>query len=333
MFRADRPISIFAASAFRRGAGRCTATLAVLLTLSMVVASAPAQLILERDQVRELQGVDLVERLGSSVPMDASFTNAAGESVILADYFNDGKPAILALVYYDCPVICTIVLDKLVDSLNRLDYTVGEDYRLLVVSFDHTESTTQAFGQKLRFLRHYQRAGRSEIDEAIAYHTGDETSIQRLTEAVGFKFKPMPNGEWSHASGLTILSPEGKVTRYLYGYDYPADQLKLSLLDATEGKIAKSLGERIMHFCFRYDPTAGAYSVHAMALMRLAGAVTVVLLIVLISALFIGERIRRRVRSGVTPKSSVSSKAQAVGDDRGSSPPERFSPKPAGQVS
>lgn len=332
MFRANRAIpSPFTAARTRVGR---VAAWACALAMGVIAPTAPAQLILERDEVRELEGVDLVERLGSVVPLDASFTNAAGETVALADYFNDGKPAVLALVYYDCPVICTIVLDKLVDSLDRLDYTAGEDYRLLVVSFDHIESTTQAFGQKLRFLRHYDRAGEAGVDAGIAYHTGDETAIARLTEAVGFKFKPMPNGEWSHASGLTILSPEGKVTRYLYGYDYPADQLKLSLLDATEGKIAKSLGERIMHYCFRYDPTAGAYSMHAMALMRLAGAVTVVLLIVLISALFIGERVRRRVRSGSETKDSpVPFKAKAAGDDRGSSPPERFSPKPAGQVS
>lgn len=332
MFRATRPIPSHARTACRR-VGRFAA-LATTLALGAVAAPAPAQLILERDQVRELEGVDLVERLGSVVPKDAAFTNAAGETVRLGDYFDDGKPAILALVYFDCPVICTIVLDKLVDSLNRLDYTAGEDYRLLVVSFDHGESTTQAFGQKLRFLRHYERAGQATVDAGIAYHTGDKTAIARLTEAVGFKFKPMPNGEWSHAAGLTILSPQGTVTRYLYGYEYPADQLKLSLLDATEGKIAKSLGERIMHYCFRYDPTAGAYSMHAMTLMRLAGAVTVVLLIVLISALFIGERVRRRVRAGAPLEDSpVISKAKAAGDDRGSSPPERFSPKPAGQVS
>ena len=115
--------------------------------------------------------------------------------------------------------------------------------------------------------------------------------------------------------------------RYLYGYDYPPDQVKLSLLDASDGKVARSLGERIMHFCFRYDPTAGAYSLEAMALMRLAGAATVVLLVILISALLIGERLRRRTRPDPSNLPGGPSR------DRGRTPPDRYSPEPAGQVS
>lgn len=317
MSRADRPIPF--TSALR-------ALLLACLTLGAVTAPATAQLILDREQVSELDGVDMEENLGALIPLDATFTNAAGETVALSSYFNDGKPAILVLVYYDCPVVCDIVLDKLVSSLNELDYTPGEEYRLLVVSFDETESTTQALGQKLRFTASYSRASDPAVSEAIAFHTGDETSIARLTEAVGFKFKRLGNGEFSHAAGLTVLSPEGKVTRYIYGYSYPADQIKLSLLDATDGKIAKSLGERIMHYCFRYDPTAGAYSLEAMALMRLGGVLTVIFLTILIAALLIGERLRRRGQA------RSRSDLETTGEHRGPQS-ERFSPKPAGQVS
>jgi protein SCO1/2 len=123
-----------------------------------------------------------------------------------------------------------------------------------------------------------------------------------------------------------VLSPQGKITRYMYGYEYPADQLKLTLLEATEGKIAKSLGERIMHYCFRYDPTAGAYSLEAMALMRLGGVLTVILLAVLITALLLGERVRNRARNRADSKNLTE-------DDRGPSPADRFVPNPAGQVS
>ena len=317
MRRADRPIPFLKA---------LTGVFLASFVLGAIAAPAGAQRILERDQVRELQGVELEERLGEHIPLDVHFTDDRGVAVRLSEYFGDGKPAILALVYYECPVVCTIVLDKLLASLNRLDYTAGEDYRLIVVSFDHRESTTQARGQKLRFLSHYNRASEPGVGAGVVYHTGDEAEIRRLTDAVGFQFAPLANGEWSHPAGLTILSPKGKVTRYLYGYDYPADQLKLSLLEATEGRIARSLGERIMHYCFRYDPTAGAYSLQAMALMRLAGAATVVLLTVLIVALLIGERVRHRVRSRPHSDSST-------GDDRGSSRAGRRPVTPAGQVS
>lgn len=315
MFRADQPIP----TALR-------ALLLAILTLVAVAAPARAQLILEKDEVRQLKGVDLVEHLGAQIPLDASFTDAHGQTATLSQYFNDGKPAILALVYYECPIVCTMVLDQIVSSLNKLDYVVGQDYRLIVVSFDHDESTTHAYGQYLRSTRHYTVSTGPEVAQGMVFHTGDETNIQRLTQAVGWNFAPLPNGEWSHPVGLTVLSPQGKITRYMYGYEYPADQLKLTLLEATEGKIAKSLGERIMHYCFRYDPTAGAYSLEAMALMRLGGILTVILLAVLITALLLGERVRNRARNRADSKNLTE-------DDRGPSPADRFVPNPAGQVS
>lgn len=317
MRRADRSISILAA---------VRALTLACLTLGAIAAPASAQLILDREQVRELDGVDLEEHLGAQIPLDAMFTNSDGETVPLSSYFSDGKPAILALVYYDCPVVCDVVLDKLVESLEQLDYTPGKEYRLLVISFDDTESSTQSLGQKLRFTRYFPRARDPVVSKALAFHTGHKTDILRLTEAVGFKFRRLGNGEFTHAAGLTILSPEGKISRYIYGYDYPPDQIKLSLLEATEGKIAKSIGERIMHYCFRYDPTAGAYSLEAMALMRLGGALTVILLTILIAALFIGERVRRRVQSRAKPDH------ETTGDNRGANA-RLLSPKPTGQVS
>ncbi len=327
MSRADRPNPIL-----RLLLGALTA-LPALGAVGVPASRASGQLILPREQVAELRGVDIEERLNSQVPLDAVFTNDRGEKVTLGDSFKDGKPAILALVYYECPVVCTVVLDKLLESLNQLDYTAGKDYRLLVVSFDHREGTTQAQGKKYRFLSHYNRAPAAPPGAAdgIAFHTGDRASIERLTDSVGFQFAPLANGEWSHAAGITILSPDGRVMRYLYGYSYPSDQLKLSLLDATDGKIARSLGERIMHYCFRYDPTAGAYSLEAMALMRLGGAVTVVLLIVLIVCLLIGERVRRGPGRALSPMTDMTDRNP--GDDRGSSRAGPGPVTPAGQVS
>lgn len=310
---------------------RLTGLALTSLTLFGVAAPASAQLILEKDQVRELQGVDLEEHLGARIPLDATFTDADGQSRRLSEFFQDGKPAILALVYYDCPIVCNLVLDQLDSSLNNLDYAVGEDYRLLVISFDHTETTTHALNRRERSLNHYTVAKGPKVREGMLFMTGDEVNIRRLTDAVGWNFAPLPNGEWSHPVGLTVLSPEGVVSRYIYGFEYPADQLKLSLLEATEGKIAKSLGERIMHYCFRYDPTAGAYSLEAMALMRVGGVLTVILLTVVISAMLIGERIRSR-RTAEKPGPNTDSESHDRTAAARSGRSERYTAKPAGQV-
>jgi protein SCO1 len=307
-----------------------------VLTFGLATPGASAQLLLEKDQVRELQGVELTEHLGANLPLDATFTDADGETVRLSQYFSDGKPAILALVYYECPIVCNLVLDTLDTSLNKLDYEIGDDYRLIVLSFDHGETTTHALNRRERTLRNYTVATGPEVKAGAIFLTGDETNILRVTQAVGWDFAPLPNGEWSHPVGLTILSPEAKITRYIYGFEYPADTLKLSLLEATEGKIAKSIGERIMHFCFRYDPTAGAYSVEAMQLMRLAGAATVVFLIVFISGMLVRERRRnRRLARAAGPGAAASPSASSINEIGGESSrrSDRYAANTAGQVS
>ena len=122
-------------------------------------------------------------------------------------------------------------------------------------------------------------------------------AVARLTSAVGFNIQKLDNGEYSHPVGLCVLAPDGTISRYMYGFDYPAKQMKLALLDASEGKVAKSLGDRIMMFCYTYDPTAGAYSMEAMLVMRIGAIATVIVLVVLISGLLIAERARRRRRA------------------------------------
>lgn len=316
---------------FTRYARRLATTAAAALSIGLAASGASAQLLLEKDEVRELQGVELTEHLGAHLPLDATFTDADGQTVRIADYFNDGKPAVLALVYYECPIVCNLVLDTLDTSLNNLDYEIGADYRLIVLSFDHGETTTHALNRRARTLRNYTVATGDEVKAGAVFLTGDETNILRVTQAVGWDFAPLPNGEWSHPVGLTILSPEAKISRYIYGFEYPADTLKLSLLEATEGKIAKSIGERIMHFCFRYDPTAGAYSVEAMQLMRLGGALTVVFLIVCISGMLFRERSRNRRLARDHGGPSDSSIIE-TGAGMSSARSDRFAANTAGQV-
>ncbi len=276
----------------------------LLLALASVLSIASgvhAQRLLDRSEVQELNGVEVTEQLGNHIPLDAVFTNSQGHQVELGTYFDGQTPVILALVYYQCPVVCPVVLSQLTESLNKLDYEAGKDFNLLVVSFDHTETTAMAMGERTNFLGNYNKGQTPQAHEGIEFHTGDALNIRRLVNAVGFGFNPLDNGDFSHPISLMVLSPKGKVTRYMYGFDYPAQELKLTLLDASQGKIAASLGDRLLHFCYRFDPLAGAYSIQAFRVMQVGALLTLVLLIIGLSILFMGERVRRKLYLANTP--------------------------------
>ncbi len=269
---------------------------ATIAVVSCAASSVSAQALL-KEKPKELEGVAIEERLGESLPKGLTFTNHKGERVALDEVFDGSKPAIFAFIYYDCPIVCAVVLDRVQKAINELDFTVGQDFNLLAISFDHTEGAAEADRRRTLDFTGYDRAAEPGVSDGFIYLTGRAGDIKALSDATGFQFKQLANGEYSHPVGIMVLSPNGRVTRYLYGFDYPAREVKLSLLDASDGKIAKSLGDALLHFCYRYDPTAGAYSVEAMAVMRLAGAATVVGLVIFIGGMFLGERVRRAGRA------------------------------------
>lgn len=293
---------------------RWLASAVAVMSVFIGVGTAGAQILLD-EPPEEIRGVDIVDNAGGQLPLNATFENALGERIALRDYFDGSLPAVIVMVYYDCPVVCPTVLSKVTESLDGLDFTTGLDYNLLVFSIDPAERAEQAAASKQMWMSRYQRASDPEVAAGWAFHVADAMNIRRLADALGWQFKPLDNGEYSHPVGIIVASPDGMISRYFYGYDYPTKQVKLSLLDATEGKIAKSLGDKIMHYCFRWDPTAGAYSVEAMAVMRIAGAVTVVLLGGFIGVLVLTERLRRRggPPAGGTGGSSESGGADGVG--------------------
>ncbi len=265
-----------------------------LASVLSIASGAYAQRLLDRSEVQELNGVEVTEQLGNHVPLDAVFTNAQGQQIELGTYFDGETPVILALVYYQCPVVCPVVLSQLAASLNKLDYAAGDDFKVLVVSFDHTETTAMAMGERTNFLGEYNRGETPEALAGVAFHTGDALNIKRLVNAVGFGFNPLDNGDFSHPISLMVLSPKGKVTRYMYGFDYPAQEIKLTLLDASQGKIAASLGDRLLHFCYRFDPLAGEYSIQAIRVMQVGALLTLAFMIIGLTILFMGERVRRK---------------------------------------
>ncbi|MAO25037.1 MAG: electron transporter SenC [Phycisphaerae bacterium] len=278
----------------RNAPSRLMTTLLAIASLWLIAPMAQAQRLLDRSEVKELNGLEVEEQLGNAVPLEAVFTNHDGETVVFGDYFDGETPVILVMVYYECPVVCPVVLSQLTSSLNELDYTAGEDFRVLVVSFDHDETTTLAMGERTKFLDAYERGRETDARAGIAFHTGDVPNIRNLVNSIGFSFNPINNDDYSHPISLMILSPEGKVSRYMYGFDYPPRELKLSLLDASEGKIAQSFGDRLLHFCYQIDPTAGQYSLQAFRVMQIGAGLTVVFIAIGLTLLFMGERVRRR---------------------------------------
>lgn len=264
-----------------------------------------AQLILD-DVPEEAQGVDVEEKLGNTIPLDLVVTNSDGESVPLSVYFRDGKPAILLMAYYRCPIVCPLIMERLADAMDELDYTVGEDFNAIVVSFDPTETATVAKDAELAAHLSYDRGATDEVKAGWRYHVTTDDNAKLLARSIGYRYKLLPNGEYSHPVAFVVLSPEGSITRYIYGFDYPKRELKLSLLDASEGKIAKSFGDRLLHFCYRYDPDAGAHTLQAVRVMQVGAAITMVLLGGLVGTLLIAERYRRRAGSGKRPGGSNS---------------------------
>lgn len=270
------------------------------------------------------QGIDPVERVGESLPLNVEFKNAQGQTVKLGDYFKDEKPAIMLMVYYRCPVVCGVVMDKVANMMDSLDFVVGQDYRTLVFSFDPTETTQAADAKKHRYVNQYTRItpdNRAQVEAGWEFHTGTETAIKELGDALGYPFKLLPDGEYSHSVVIFVITPKGVISRYVYGYDYPPREIKLSLLDASDGKIARTIGERILNYCYMYDPSMGKYVLHPFRVVQIAGGLTVFVLGTFISLLLVGERRRRRkfkqAEATLAGTTSVDSGAQSSGGVRG----------------
>jgi protein SCO1/2 len=312
MTRQEQPESLYAA-AQRAGVARlarvarvarlarCVVVVIALVAAAVVatvgpVAVASAQLGMKDPE--GIENVDVEEKLGNQLPLGLTFTNADGVDVPLSTYFkNDKRPAILAMVYYDCPVVCDVLLQRLAESLNGLDLTVGPDFEVLVFSFDPSETVEQARILRESYLAGYNREVTAETRAAWQFHVGDGASSRELANAVGFKYQKLANGEYSHPVALFVITPDGRVSRYVYGFEYPVRDVKLSLIEASEGRLARTIGDRVLAFCYMFDPNTGRYSLVAFRVMQIGGLITLILLSGLIAIMFISERYRRRVRA------------------------------------
>ena len=258
-----------------------------LLSVSALLAHgiAPAQ----TGRPALLRDVGLDQRLNEQIPLDLSFRDETGQQVRLGEYF--GKwPVILTLVYYECPMLCTQVLNGLVRSLQDVSLTAGREFSIVTVSINPREKPQLAAAKKRLYAGLY---GRPPVAEGWHFLTGEEQAIQQLAGAVGFRYAyDAESGQYAHASGIMVLTPEGRLSRYLYGIQYPSRDLRLSLVEASAGRIG-SPADQILLFCYHYDPVVGKYGLAIMNVMRAAGLATVLAIAGLVWVLFRRERSAR----------------------------------------
>ena len=214
-----------------------------------------------------LEGVEITERLGEKVPLDATFTGPDGKPVKLADAIGKGKPVVVALVYYNCPMLCGLVLSGMARGMRESGLELGKDYQAVAISFDPRESSKLAAERQRGYT---QSLGKPEAAAAWPFLTGEEPEIQKVTRALGFRYAlDEKTGQYAHAAAIFVLAPDGKISRYLYGVEFPGRDLRLALVEAGEGRVGTSL-DKILLTCFRYDAQSRRYEPYVLGFVRIA---------------------------------------------------------------
>jgi protein SCO1/2 len=217
-----------------------------------------------------LRRVGIDQKLGAQVPLNLRFVDETGHPVTLRQY--TGKPVILALVYYQCPSLCNLVLNGLLRSVKGLSLTAGDDYQVVAVSFDTRETPEMARFKKATYLKEYNRP---KAETGWHFLTTDTTSSEVLANAVGFRYAfDAATNQFAHGSAIMLLTPEGRVSKYFYGIDYPARDVRLGLVEASNGGIGSPI-DQVLLYCYHYDPSNGKYGLVVMNALRLGGLLTV----------------------------------------------------------
>lgn len=227
----------------------------------------------QQPAVFEKIGID--QRLNAQVPLGLPFKDEAGKDVQLEDYFHSKRPVLLALVYYDCPMLCNQVLNGMTSALTALKFTAGNEFDVVAVSFDERETPELAAAKRKTYLDRYKRP---EAAKGFHFLTGSKDSIAKITEAVGFRFKwDEKSNQFAHNSALILLTPEGRVAQYYYGIEYSPKDMRLGIIEASREKIG-AVTDKLLLYCFHYDPISGKYGAAVMRLVRAGAVLTMVLL-------------------------------------------------------
>lgn len=278
MINRGNPILSSFLAARRAGGARHRGAVAALLCAAALAvhAGASAALAQRIDPLpKELEGVTVEEHLDAQLPLDTRFVNDSGQTITLGELFDGERPVILSLNYSNCPMLCRVQLNGLVEAVSEWQWTAGQEYKIVSVSIDPRETPARAKETKEKYLQQY---GRPQSGDGWHFLVGDQEAIDRVASTVGFGYRYVKDrDEYIHAAVVMICTPEGRISRYLYGVTYDLQTLRLSLVEAAEGKIGSTL-DQVLLFCFHYDATKGRYGPTARNLMKVGGLLTVLVL-------------------------------------------------------
>lgn len=254
-----------------------------------------------------LQEVGFDQKLGATLPLDLLFKDETGRTVRLGDYFGR-KPVVLSLVYYECPMLCTLSLNGLAGALEVLSFVPGQEFEVLTVSFDPHEGPVLAAAKKKAYMTRYKRP---QADEGWHFLTGTKESTEALTRAVGFRYVwDEATKQWAHPAGILVVTPEGRISHYLFGVEYSPKDLRLAVIDSAGGKLGTAV-DQILLYCYQYDPHSGRYSASILNLVRLGAVVTLLGL----GGFILGSALRRPgARTPAAPHAGPSSPTDPTND-------------------
>ena len=266
-----------------------------LAVLGLVVCGVPARAQSANERPTILRDIGFDQKLGDRIPLDTPFRDETGKSVRLSDYFGR-KPVVMNLVYYDCPMLCIVTLSGMASALKELSWDAGQEFEVITISFDPKEGPEQAAAKKKEFMARYKRPA---AEKGWHFLTGDIGAIHRITQAVGFRYVwDQASRQFAHPAGTVVLTPDGRVARYLFGVEYAPRDLRLALVEAGGGTIG-TVVDAVFLACYRYDPMTGRYSAAIMRILRFFGVLTVLAIV-----LFVVFHLRREHARGPQPQAS-----------------------------
>lgn len=243
-----------------------------LFTVLLVCVSSTAAAKEHLTATKIVESVGLDQHLDQQVSLDLEFRDEHGRMVKLQQFFGS-KPVILSLVYYRCPMLCTEVLNGVLRSTQAMKFNMGEDYQVISVSIDPRETPQMAAAKKEQYVKRYRRPG---AEQGWHFLTGNQVAIEQLARKVGFRYRyDASSDQFAHASGIILLTPEGRISRYLYGIDFNPNDLRLGLVESSQGRIGSPV-DQILLLCFHYDPQTGKYGLVISRVLQLAGIATVI---------------------------------------------------------
>lgn len=268
----------------------------LLLTMAALTGFAPpahTSALPEEFPTAVLERIGFDQNLGATLPLDTSFVHDDGRTVELGDLIGE-RPVVLCFVYYECPMLCTLVLNGLVSSLRAVKLDPGVDYDVVAISIDPGETPELAAAKKAKYL---EELGRPEAAPSWHFLSGDEASIRAVADVCGFRYEYLEDkDEYAHASGLIVTTADGRLARYLYGVEFPPRDLRLGLVEASEGKVG-SLVDQVLLLCLHYDPLTGKYGLAIMNTIRVLGGLTVGVMLVFIARSLLRDRRSRSTRA------------------------------------